>query len=430
MSIAPEGMVWSSSGYLMDWLPIKGERNNSWVSGDLRLVASEFGDQVAEDFKNGAIGYWRQFKPQLRSEGVGNPNSVPRAIIYGLYGLEYEANLNKGWPANLTSEEATLACRYALWELNGFPSWLPRLYENFPAEVETLLIHEINWEFCEYKGETESHYVLSEINHNGDWIKQKLRQPILELIERCSPKHDTTFIHALGVVLQSEYIDVSALLNLAREHTSSEENRVRMIHWLGIWMCLEAEKALEFLINYLRDIKDGGSATEFAMLFLASLLGSRHNSISSNYRDYMSTHILLALHEMMHKYIRIEDDIIREGGEAYSPKLRDDAQGARDRIFNLITEIPGKASYLAILKIARSYPTDSSRPWLVSRARVRAEKDADINPWTSKEIKDFSEENIVSDSNTDIIDFKPNISGIGINFNEIWRRIKRKFSGD
>lgn len=76
--------------------------------------------------------------------------------------------------------------------------------------------------------------------------------------------------------------------------------------------------------------------------------------------------------------------------ERYSPELRDDAQDARNMLFNILVELPGKESYLAIRELITEHPDASLRDWMAHQARRRAVLDGDLPPWTAKQVREFS----------------------------------------
>lgn len=93
----------------------------------------------------------------------------------------------------------------------------------------------------------------------------------------------------------------------------------------------------------------------------------------------------------MHRHIQVKEDIDRANKGTYSPELRDDAQDARSRLFNLITEIPGKASYIAVKQLIADHPDADYRPWMAKRAYQRAVADGDFEPWTASQVFDFAQ---------------------------------------
>lgn len=120
-SIAVGGSVWKATNYLLHDLQEKKGRSDKWSISNWEDLIPEFGQDVAEAYRDGCIDYWRKYRPKIRSEGIDNPNSTPVAVIVGLSGLDMEAHHTPGWPRNLSEGEAKTACRYAINELNGFP---------------------------------------------------------------------------------------------------------------------------------------------------------------------------------------------------------------------------------------------------------------------------------------------------------------------
>lgn len=98
---------------------------------------------------------------------------------------------------------------------------------------------------------------------------------------------------------------------------------------------------------------------------------------------------LKSLYVLMHKYIRASEDIDRVGGGVYSPELRDDAQDARNMLFNLLVEMPGKESYIAITELITEHPDASFRDWMTHQAHKRAVLDGDLPPWTVEQVREF-----------------------------------------
>jgi hypothetical protein len=94
----------------------------------------------------------------------------------------------------------------------------------------------------------------------------------------------------------------------------------------------------------------------------------------------------------MHTCVRRTEDINRVGTGVYSPGLRDYAQEARDRLFQLLRNIPGKPTYLALIDLAQHHPDKDSIEWYAVNAKRRAEEDAENEPWQPGDIGHFAEE--------------------------------------
>jgi hypothetical protein len=87
--------------------------------------------------------------------------------------------------------------------------------------------------------------------------------------------------------------------------------------------------------------------------------------------------------------IRVSEDIQRPDGEAYSVGERDEAEDARNAIFNRILETPGEATQ-AVLKRLMTVPDFPIKPeWLRLHALRRAERDAILEPWSPGDVLDM-----------------------------------------
>jgi hypothetical protein len=92
------------------------------------------------------------------------------------------------------------------------------------------------------------------------------------------------------------------------------------------------------------------------------------------------------------RVIRVEEDNKRPSGEVYSPSARDNAEDARNTAFKQLTEIPGRATFNALLGLSEvpGFPIPPQR--LRALARERASKDAEAAPWPPGEACAFSQD--------------------------------------
>ena len=87
--------------------------------------------------------------------------------------------------------------------------------------------------------------------------------------------------------------------------------------------------------------------------------------------NYRTAKHLERLYVLMHCYIRTADDIERAGKGVYSPGLRDDAQDGRNALFTMLSDIPGKATYLALRNLMHSHPNVDARSRSESLIAIR-----------------------------------------------------------
>ena len=91
-------------------------------------------------------------------------------------------------------------------------------------------------------------------------------------------------------------------------------------------------------------------------------------------------------------YIKRSEDINRNDGRAFSPGLRDDAQDGRNQLFQLLIDIPGKETYLALMDLCDHHPVEPSKKWIALHAKRFAEAEAEFDPWHSGDITQFAKE--------------------------------------
>lgn len=391
-SNAKEGKIWRASYYLRERLAKLGEDHNHWARSNWRDLIPDYGNDIAEAFRDGATDYWRKYAPRIRSEGVENPNSILHGIVLGLTGLEIEAREDPNWIAKLSLEEVRLACRYALWEMNGFPSWLKQLHGKYPEVVTEALLKEIQWEILETESDGDSHYVASDIQPYGEWIRDDIAPGILEIMAKTAPANLRLFRDCLKILIDSPTIGDGSLQEMSQIGSLNLKYLEHQPMWFSVWVSVDADAALNALEKHLAAFATPDEATEFAMKFSVALLGGRFDGLASDRDSFKTPGMLHRLHALLHKYISTEDDIDRSGKGVFTPELRDDAQRARDHIFSLLKDIPGKATYLALCDIAQNTPDENIRKWMNYHAKQRAEADADIEPWRDGDVQTFARE--------------------------------------
>ncbi len=374
--------------YLHDVLRESQEGHQHWSVADWRRLESEFGTAVAEAFRDGAIGFWRRYTPVMASAG-GASNSTPFAVIFGLSGLNMEAASVPDWTAKLTPAEAANATRYGVRELNGFAPWLSKLHAAFPAEVEAVILAEIDHELATSPPDGESHYVLYDVAWHGAWMFDGLAPAILQRLAAARPS-PTNLGYLLAIINRSTIADAAVTPLAARKAKTIKHDQLSPM-WFAQWCGLDPDVAIPALASRLAALKAPELQTQFAMRFITSLVGGRRIAMGFARQAYRRVGHMKDLLLLMHRYIRREDDIERAGKGVYSPGLRDDAQEARSALFSFITETPGKEAFLALMDIAADHPDAETRPWAAYRAKNKAAQDADMTAWSPKQVREFAE---------------------------------------
>ncbi|WP_432284184.1 hypothetical protein SLT36_20575 [Aminobacter sp. BA135] len=359
--------------------------SSHWTEGHWHVLKAEFGEEIAHAFRDGVVAYWRRYRPKLRSEGKAS-NSIPFSVIFGLTGLSIEARETENWALTLSEDEAEIAFRYAMDELNGFPDWMPSLFAAFPGFIAKLLLREVDRDLRIEKVKVGSQYVLADLSWSGSWAWPGIGAGIFARLKAREPKNLTNLNYILNIVhdTRTSSEDIARLA----EARSADRRLAHAARWYAVWAGAEPSKAIPALTSRLKTVKGPTKQTSFAMQFITYLLGGRRSTVK-NGDGFRSPEHLKNLYALMHHYIREKEDIQRAGKGVYSPGLRDDAQDARNQLFALLKEIPGKEAYLALMELGRLHPEPSSRPWMRHHAKTKAELDADLTPWTIEQTLDF-----------------------------------------
>ena len=132
-----------------------------------------------------------------------------------------------------------------------------------------------------------------------------------------------------------------------------------------------------------------GDQTLLVQGLLPAIVGdrwSRHRPLPE-----LSFRSLERLVRLAYRFIRVEEDNRRGDGEVFCPDARDSAEGARSAAFNQFTNIPGLATFNALLKLAEVPAFPVSPRQLRALARERASKDAEAAPWPANEATAFED---------------------------------------
>ena len=382
------GMIRNSLNYLYRQAIGKNQSSTRWTEYNWKKLVPEYGEDVARFYRNSTVSFWRNYLPNLRSEGAPL-NQTTLGVTFGLTGLEIEAYETKNWPKNLNPLEVELACRYASFELNGFPTWFPKLFEAHPKIVCDFILQEIRYELSLEKIDKEIHYIISDVSWSGQWAWDKLAMGIYDCLKK-EPKNLSNLDELLKI-FQGSSISDDIIKKLAARKCRTLKKIEHLSRWFAVWTGVAPGIAITALKSRIDEIVDPEKRTLFAMTFATNLLGGHRSDTASVRESFKSPEYLKSLYLLMHEHIRREDDINRADTGVYSPELRDHAQDARNNLFQLLNQIPGKETFLALMDISKAHPEETYRPWILNHAKVRAEQDGDIEPWAPSQVWDFHE---------------------------------------
>lgn len=381
------GQIWGYQYNLLQEIYRVQKSNQRSAGANWESLIKDYGVEVAQAYKTGAIAYWRRYSPALRSEGSID-GGTPWALTFAMTGLEIEARENKEFPNNLNEHEAKLALRYITWELNGFPSWLEKFFSVFPAWTLEAIETEINWELTNSEPDKSLHYILHDIAYSAPWLHKHLVNPISLWLEQFTVIHRDTLRYCLQI-MSSGGADAKSMAALASAALEKDAHSDHAPTWFAVWIDSEPDLGIPTLEAWLSSMTtlQTKEATES---FITTLFADSHHSpFRPGFGSFRNPEHLKNLYLLMHGHIKPQDDTDHSDGEVYSVTVRDDTQKGRDRLLSLLCEIPGKETYLALRELIQSHPDPQVRSWMERRAFARAEEDADLEPWTAKQVREF-----------------------------------------
>ena len=380
------GVMTHSQAYLVDRMQEGSPASNTWGSGDWQSLIGEFRLPVAQAFREGAISFWRDYRPTLPSEGAV-VNSTPYQVIFGLIGIAIETKEEPARFSQLSAEDAECATRYGLLELNGFPEWFSKLFGRFPESVLEVVWREIEYELEAEHKESFDYYILRKVRWGGGWMYESLAALLLARLE--SPMKSLEALQLALSIAQDSPIGDEVLATLASTRAAEEINAEIAPTWFAVWIGVDPAHAIPALAARLDTLSSDEDKANFAMLCLTVIVGNRFSSRCR--QNYKTVEHAKSLYLLIHTHVRTADDIDRAGKGVYSPGLRDDAQDARDALLAFIRETPGKEAFLALGEIAREHPAERLRAWSAFYAEQKATADARTPPWEPMKVVEFHE---------------------------------------
>ena len=387
------GQITNNQYWLLREIDGDRVRTTRTKGADWQSLTKEFGMDVAVAFRDAAMDHWRKFMPGLPSEGA-ETSSVPIELIFAMAGLQIEAQQFEEFPEHLKKSEILHALRYATWELNGFPIWLEAMHRLHPRTVTAAIETELFWELDNAKPDQPTHRVLGNLIYHAPWLHADLAQPLLSWVRKTDPPSIGSLRYCLHI-FKSGGVDPRDLAAVAQTKVAASPGANLLPLWYALWVDAQPDTGVSAVSDWLAAL-DPDEISHAAQLFITALIGDRRDAGGGpDIGNFQTPEHLKALHVLMHKYIRIKDDIDRAGTGTYSPELRDEGQNARNALFHLLSNIPGKPTFVALTELIEEHPESDLRPWMAKQAYRRAEEDGDLEPWTAPQVSQFAS-NLIS----------------------------------
>ena len=354
-------------------------RQSRYAIDDVRPVEVVLGPDLTLAYRDALVKFWRQWKPTLESIRAPNQrNVISQVDCMGICGVSVEAKMNPGWPAYLTSDEATRAAEYATLELNGLPSWTAVLAANWPAELGPVVLGEILAELDDassnaHVGPLQDVEVgpvevcravaagLFDALGIREQIPERKLSQVLTILRRGLPEDEAGFFtFVLERAARATDPDIKASYLAAAFHRNPVAVVGALRTTLEVTEASERRSLIELLLPQLA----------------GDLLRGRDQELPKLPLEVLEHLVTIAFAE-----VRVADDVEHENGVVFSPGSRDRAERARDGLFRQLSNVPGPATIAAIRRIG-SNPGIPIRPDTVEAlCQQRAAADSEGAAW-------------------------------------------------
>lgn len=326
-------------------------RSSDW---NRHLIERQFSKQITDIFRLALMRIWRQDHPTLPSERAeGERNTYLTRWLLGLSGIYAEAE-DPDWARKISGDEAQLAARYALLELNDFPLWLNGLASTHPLAVADVIGKELAWEL---KRTEDYSSTLQKIHHSSpklatllslhliDWLA---KYEIQTLNQAQMTQVATKIRRSSAIIAQhADGATKAKLIVICKQRLAQPTPSEIRNAWLLALLHLEPDQCIAAIESEFAQIEPGPYSA--AVICLAQLFGDFGKSVNISQESFTPP-MLLRLAKLAYRHVREEDDISHEG--TYSPGPRDNAQDARRTILQAILDAKGESAWRVKLEMA------------------------------------------------------------------------------
>jgi hypothetical protein len=390
-----------ASGKESRWLSIlireavKG--HSQWSEIDWHSLRKRRWRLVTWATRQGCKKFWRTFIPKMPHES--DPSNTDSRIIVGLAGIQAERADGEIDFGRLDHNEAEIAVRYAVNELNGFAPWLEELAVHQPESVRRVLSECVQGEWAFKADRGHIYEVMHDLAWHGETLIHLVRKPLLDLLDSGDPPNHTILRYALTILLAQKERPISELSAIALKRITGYRLRdPAFILWMAVWLQIDAPPALAFL----QEVLYSAYQPDKTVLQICSALSGEYRDRSPLVPNpsYMRSDVLRGFIPLVYTYIQPRNDIDRAGSGVYTPEERDHAQNYRT---GLLSRLAASEEFEAtdILRDLADEPIMAShRDWILHLLDERFEREADLPQWNPKDIRSFAEDHEV-DPKTD-----------------------------
>lgn len=377
---------------------------------DRAFLEQTLGVDATEALRQGLMTYWRGMTPTLRQERKAEQkNTYLMVWSIGLMGIYAEAE-EVGWAKKLSAEEAELAARYALLELNGLPEWFSALADAHGDVVVRVVGAELEDELAGSGGGTGWHSMLLQgLRYGHKAIAQLMLPRLLEwlmgpgrlLMQQPHRQIDESKIDQVisALLTHGDQSLRQWLRELATRQASAAGHGRYLFFWLPVLFRLSPMRGAALLLPMLETLPVERRGT--AVQAIGSLFASRGVEGSTDWSKEIPACMLLSMTQAFHRHVRPDTDYEHDG--AYSPDFRDNAEDGRRYAYEALIKARGTEAFNAKLALAVDPMFAHAKDRIAALARERLAEETDVSISEMDEIAGlFTGKELTPKSGTDM----------------------------
>ncbi|MGC2458588.1 MAG: hypothetical protein WA435_11410 [Gallionellaceae bacterium] len=159
---------------------------------------------------------------------------------------------------------------------------------------------------------------------------------------------------------------------------------------MNIWLQLDALPALDYLESELS--KSAEKADELVIRLCAAMYGRHDEQRQISHPSYLQPNALTRLIPLVHRHVRVTEDLERGGRGVYSPGDRDHAQDFRSRLLEMLVSSKEPEADATLRNLLDNPILSSSRDWILHLLDGRKYLLVDDAPWEPRDVREFAKQ--------------------------------------
>ena len=389
-----------ASGKPINWLALMAreadpKNTNQWTPTTWSGLEKKRGKLIASAVRRGCKAAWRRFVPELPHE-KSDQSKIDNRIVIGLAGLQAGIADGEMSLAALTDEEAWLAARYAVNELNGFPPWIDDLAKAHPSAVCRVLSACIGGEWQLPDGQ-QVHLVLYDLAWYGETLSPLAESILLGRLRAGDPPNLSILRFTLIALTRRQSPLLRQVSEIAASRISGLTKPERIALWLAVWMQIDADAAIQALRQKTVNSSEASKIYVLLCAMLSRESIEREPLIPNP--DYLRTKILRQLIPLVYSRVKISEDIDRVGKGMFTPGPRDHAQHFRSFLLDRLAKDESPEAEDALSELANDPSMTDTKEWILDLLDKRLKAQADLSAWTPEDLRTFAQHHEVDPKN-------------------------------